>query len=518
LLEGVPRLITTLEPPVAQNKPYQPYGAAEAMFYDRSHEVMLGGPADTGKSRAILEKLHLCAEKYPGMRGLICRKTRRACTESALVTFEQKVVPEGHPILNGPQREQRHSYKYPNGSELVIGGLDEITKILSSEWDMIYVQEAREASEDDWEHLCTRASGRAGGMPYSQVLGDTNPDAPRHWIKLRAARAKQAKHCTVAHEHDEQHCDRQLKLLESQHEDNPSITPERLAVLDALTGVRYKRLRLGKWVAAEGIVYEGYDRAVHIVDLRSLGSGVGLPSDWGRYLSIDFGYSNPLVAQWWAVDSDGRLYLYRELYRSQLLVEDAAHKIRELSEGETIRAIVCDHDAEDRATLSRHLQCLCPDVRDKPRIACGTTAARKDVSPGLQAVSQRLRPDGTGRPRLRLVRDALVRRDSSLDDRHLPCSTEEEFEGYIWDDATKKVNPDGSYKAEAPLKLNDHGMDAMRYMVAYFDLGPNFNTDAFTKPVPFDRGPGKGKSPDPPSMGPQFPARNKLDVSKFIRG
>jgi hypothetical protein len=69
------------------------------------------------------------------------------------------------------------------------------------------------------------------------------------------------------------------------------------------------------------------------------------------------------------------------------------------------------------------------------------------------------------------VRDPLVHRDSSLDDRHLPCSTEEEFEGYIWDDATKKVNPDGSYKAEAPLKLNDHGMDAMRYMVAYFDLG-----------------------------------------------
>jgi hypothetical protein len=293
-------MITTLEPPVAQNKPYQPYGAAEAMFYDRSHEVMLGGPADTGKSRAILEKLHLCAEKYPGMRGLICRKTRRACTESALVTFEQKVVPEGHPILNGPQREQRHSYKYPNGSELVIGGLDEITKILSSEWDMIYVQEAREASEDDWEHLCTRASGRAGGMPYSQVLGDTNPDAPRHWIKLRSNRGR-------------------LRLLESRHEDNPSITPERLEVLDALTGVRYKRLRLGLWVAAEGIVYEGYDPAIHLADAVAIGS------DWPRYLAVDFGFTNPFVAQWWAQDPDGRLFRYRELYATQRLVEDAAH-------------------------------------------------------------------------------------------------------------------------------------------------------------------------------------------------
>src|ERR1700674_5136405 len=111
------------ERPTPAQKPYQPYGAAETLFYDRSHEIILGGPADTGKSRGALEKLHLCAEKYPGMRGAILRKTRRACTESALVTFESKVVPEGHPILSGPAREQRHSYKYPNGSELVITGL-----------------------------------------------------------------------------------------------------------------------------------------------------------------------------------------------------------------------------------------------------------------------------------------------------------------------------------------------------------------------------------------------------------
>ncbi len=433
------------ERPTAAQKPYQPFGAAETLFYDRSHEIILGGPADTGKSRGALEKLHLCAEKYPGMRGAILRKTRRACTESALVTFEQKVVPDTHPILRGAARDQRHSYRYPNGSELVVTGLDDPIKVMSAEYDMIYVQEARELTEDDWEHLCTRASGRAGGMPYAQVIGDTNPDAPRHWIKLRANRG-------------------QLKLLESRHEDNPSMTPERLAVLDNLTGVRHKRLRLGLWVAAEGIVYEGWDPAIHVVDRVAIGS------DWPRYLAIDFGFTNPFVCQWWAQDPDGRLVRYRELYQSGGLVEDHAHRIRQLSEGERFRAIVCDHDAEDRATLERHLSCSCVAVGSGAAIHVGTTAARKDVSPGIQAVAQRLKTAGDGRPRLSFVRDGLVVRDASLDEAKKPCCTEEEFEGYIWDQATARVNPDGSYRAEAPVKRDDHGLDATRYMVAHLDL------------------------------------------------
>ena len=33
--------------------------------------------------------------------------------------------------------------------------------------------------------------------------------------------------------------------------------------------------------------------------------------------SVDFGFTNPIVIQWWAEDPDGRLYLYRELYRDE---------------------------------------------------------------------------------------------------------------------------------------------------------------------------------------------------------
>src|SRR5262245_31649383 len=96
-------------------RPYQPIGAALNAFYSRAPELLLSGPAGTGKSRAILEKLHLCALKWPGMRGLIVRKTRASLSESGLVTFEEKVLP-AHSGIKRASRRYRQLYKYPNGS------------------------------------------------------------------------------------------------------------------------------------------------------------------------------------------------------------------------------------------------------------------------------------------------------------------------------------------------------------------------------------------------------------------
>ena len=161
------------EAKVPENRPYQPRGRAEELLYCKAPEVLLSGPAGTGKSRANLEKLHLCCQKYPGMRGLIVRKTRESCTESALVTFEEKVVPRNHPILqSGGQRKMRQAYQYPNGSTIVVGGMDKPSKTLSTEFDIIYVQEAIELTENDWEML-TRPL-RNGVVPYQQIIADNN--------------------------------------------------------------------------------------------------------------------------------------------------------------------------------------------------------------------------------------------------------------------------------------------------------------------------------------------------------
>jgi phage terminase large subunit len=71
-------------------RPFKRYGAARAIWRSGLPEVLLSGPAGTGKSRVCLEKLHYCADKYSGMRALIARKTRESITQTAMVSYEQK--------------------------------------------------------------------------------------------------------------------------------------------------------------------------------------------------------------------------------------------------------------------------------------------------------------------------------------------------------------------------------------------------------------------------------------------
>ena len=73
---------------------YAPAGSALEVFGYRGPEVLLSGPAGTGKSRACLEKMHFMALHNPGMRGLICRKTAVSLGSTALVTFREHVAAE----------------------------------------------------------------------------------------------------------------------------------------------------------------------------------------------------------------------------------------------------------------------------------------------------------------------------------------------------------------------------------------------------------------------------------------
>lgn len=413
-------------------RPYQPVGAALEMFYSRAPELLMCGAAGTGKSRAILEKLHFCANKWPGMRGLIVRKTRASLSESGLVTWEEKVLPHGSKIRGNTARRYRQVYEYPNGSEIVVAGLDDPNRIMSTEFDLVCALEATELTETDWEQLTTRL--RNFVIPFQQLLADCNPGSPGHWLKKRSDRSA-------------------TKLLTSVHQDNPVLfdrsrnqwTAQGLGYLQTLknlTGVRRLRLLEGLWAMAEGMVYGDAWRPELLINRFDV------PKDWRRVWGVDFGFRNPFVWQCWAMDNDDRMYRIAEIYKTNRLVEDHAKDILawQKANGEPMpEAIICDHDAEDRATLERHL-------------GMGTMGAIKSVSDGIQATASRMRLAGDGKARLFLLRDSLVERDEALAEKKLPMSTEEEIEGYVWNE-----------KKDEPVKKDDHGLDVMRYVVMHLE-------------------------------------------------
>lgn len=442
---------------------FTPRGTIKAVMSDRSPEILVAGPAGTGKSRGLLEKLLLMALKYRGMRGLMLRKTNVSLASTGLQTWEQFVIKEALAIgavrFFGGSKRKPAAYIFSNGSEIVVGGMDNPMKIMSSEYDVIYVQEANELELDEWEACTSRL--RNGVVPYQQIIADCNPQEPTHWLKER--------------------CDRgRCKYYHSTHEENPiyfdeirtlgddgvelveyKVTPAGaayIAKLDALTGVRYQRLRLGLWVAAEGVIYEQWNPGKHVID------PFPIPLQWPRYWAIDFGFVNPSCVQWWAEDPDGELFMYREIYRTGLTPDELAYLCMlqvatfdptwKPTPRENLRpadlwhwreprpvSVITDHDAPGRQVFSRDTGLV-------------TNKARKDVLDGISEVQVRLRD-----VRMKFFRGALCHPiDQSLADVKKPCQTVEEFPGYVWDTgAGKKIK-------EEPKKEDDHGMDTTRYV------------------------------------------------------
>ncbi len=426
---------------------YTPRGGCKEAFTSRHPEILLSGPAGTGKSRALLERLLVMALKYDNMRGLIVRKTLSSLGSTALVTWREHVAKEaieaGVMEYYGGSAEEPPQYRFPrNGSKIMVGGMDKPSRIMSSEYDVVYVQEAVELNAEDWDAISTRL--RNGRVPYQQIIADTNPDMPTHWLKQRSNKGV-------------------TKIIESRHEDNPILInldgsyTERgasyVGKLDNLTGVRKQRLRHGLWVAAEGMIYEDYDPAVHLIDRFPI------PADWTRYWAVDFGYTNPFCWQNWAISPDGIAYLVNEIYHTKRTNDQHARMILNFvaPQGQwnqpRPRAIICDHDAEGRAVLERELE-------------MSTMPAYKIVTEGIQAMQVRLRDTGNGKRGMYFMRDTLIHgRDGELVDAKKPTCTVEEIPGYVWDTGA------GKKTKEVPLKEDDHGCDTGRYLCVELTQG-----------------------------------------------
>lgn len=212
--------------------------------------------------------------------------------------------------------------------------------------------------------------------------------------------------------------------------DNPVLSEAYIEELKAsYSGIYYDRYILGKWVHAEGMVYDEYDRTIHVV------KPFDIPAHWRRFRAIDFGYTNPFVCLWGAMDDDGRIYIYDEHYKTRTLIKDHATEINR-REGR-FDFTTADHDAQDNAELRQY--------------GVFTKNAIKDIIDGVQAVKARLKVAGDGRPRLFVTENCInVIREIGL---------------YRWQ-TVKKGN-----EKEEPLKENDHTMDALRYMVMELDHG-----------------------------------------------
>jgi hypothetical protein len=432
------------------------WDTVESISYERTDEYFdlhVPGPEhylaeglwhhNTGKTLANLLRVYWVCRKYAGARALVVRKTRESLTESVLVTWERDVLAPAHPVLlkNPTLRRVRQSYRFPNGSEVVLGGMDKPDKVLSAEYDLVYCPEATDLGVTDWETLGGRL--RAGRVPYQQLLADCNPTTPHHWLYKRCAAGL-------------------CRLVPTLHRDNPryfdratgewtAAGRQYLARLERMTGARRDRFLFGLWVAAEGAVYD-YRAEPPEAGGHLLPADFEAPRGWPRVWAIDWGKTAPTALGVYAVDPEGRMHHTREVYQTRLRPDVLGKRARGWIESglePAPRAIVCDHDEERRGAFEK-ASGLSLELADK-----------RDRDKGIEATQARFDAQADGRARLLFrpgARDHAA--DRFLVDAGRPTCLLEELVGYVWD-------PD--FLADEPVADNDHALDGMRYACRWVD-------------------------------------------------
>jgi phage terminase large subunit len=439
-------------------------------------EAMFEGVAGCGKTRLILQAIKAICNKYPQSKGLILRKTRVSLSDSVLPIWEDEVLGAEHPaVLNGPGRRNRAEYVHPRlGGGVMLGGMDNPTRLFSTQYDWIYVNEMQEFSLEEWEslHRALRRGAASGWqtMPFNLLVGDCNPDTEYHWANQRAKTPK-------------------LRRLVGRFWDNPMFfdhaenewTPEGVDYCERLghnlTGIRRRRLYKGEWVAAEGAVWEGFDAQVHVItgavgrnpegDYQVLpqgwkapdGSQQVVPLKW-FFGAMDWGFSEPSCAQVWGVDHEGRMWMVAEIYRTGWNQEEWAEAWTKLDDDFPLQTVVVDHEP---ALIDNMNKRIGPRRgRDMKEIVreCNKQRSPGAEKVGIDQVRVRLaaRPDGTRG--IYFLRDTLRHgEDPVLVEKAAPVCTTQEIPAYVY-----RLKEDGKpYKEEPDPTCVDHGCDTLRY-------------------------------------------------------
>lgn len=292
----------------------------------------------------------------------------------------------------------------------VIGADDERAeaKLRGPTFAGAYVDEITIIPESVFKMLISRCA-----MGGARIFGTTNPDSPYHWLKR-------------------DYLTDNVDVISWQFtmDDNPELQDtEKEYLRRQYRGLWYQRFIEGKWVQAEGAIYDFFDEKIHVINSP--------PSHTAHYfVGVDYGTTNPCAfvligynperfPNMWVEDE---YYFDSKVRQRQKTDSEYADDLKNFIKFYNVQAIYIDPSA---ASFKLELQ---------KQGFQNLYEAMNEVNDGIRFVSKYL-SNGT----LKICRKCT----------HLI----QEFQSYVWDPKCLKTGED------KPLKQNDHALDALRYVI-----------------------------------------------------
>jgi phage terminase large subunit len=292
---------------------YKPTPKQEEFLRAKTKYVAYGGSRGGGKSYAVRLKATLMALKYTGIKMLLLRRTYPELLENHMRIMALDLAQVAK------YKDSDKTLNFVNGSRINFGYCDsdaDLARYQGQEYDVIFMDEATQFSEYQFQVL--RACLRGVNDFPKRFYLTCNPGGPGHeWVKrLFIDRVYR----------DGENPDDYTFIRSTVYDNAPLMrqNPGYVEQLQSLSDDLRRAWLEGDWDLYAGQYFTEFRREIHVIEPFEV------PSWWRIYRAFDYGL-DMLACLWAAFDDSGNCYIIRELCEPDLIVSEAAKRIKEMS-------------------------------------------------------------------------------------------------------------------------------------------------------------------------------------------
>lgn len=303
----------------------------ELFFTSTARHTAYGGSRGGGKSWAMRRKFILLAMNYAGLKLLLLRRTLPELRENHVLPM----ISELYGVAT--YKDSEKAFVFPNGSRIKLGYCDnesDVYQYQGQEFDVIGLEEATHFTESmrDFFITCNR-SVRNDFKP--RMYYTSNPGNVGHaWFKR----------LFIDREYKGKENADDYVFISAKVYDNTVLVennPEYIEALESLPEDMRKAHLYGDWSAFAGQYFTEFRRDLHVI------TPFVIPDEWRRYRALDYGL-DMLACYWFAIDTYGNVFVYKELHESNLIITDAANRINEINGDDKIECTYAPPDLWNR--------------------------------------------------------------------------------------------------------------------------------------------------------------------------
>ena len=377
----------------------------------RVFELMYSGAFGAGKSRALCLKAVLRAMRKGAFEGLT-RKTLAEFRRTTLRTLleQDEDLPPVLPKGTYSHHKTEHIIRLRGGGTIHYFGCDDPDTVKSLGLSGCGIDESTELDEQEYLMLL----GRVRVGKDLQLYSATNPGGKSHFLYKRFRVG------------DDSRRPPERVVIHTKTVENWFLPAAYQGTLAGFTGQYRERYVEGVWGNFEGMVYANWKPSIYVSRLPK-------PSGY-NYAGVDDGFTNPFCVEVAVHDHERRLHFCEEFYQSGLSEDEKVKTCLELAQKHKVMTFYVDPSA---AGLIQAMRSTGLDVK----------GANHDVLGGIGKVQQRMAVGNGGGPGV----------------TYSPRCTNliEQKASYAWQEGK-----------DAPVKTNDHAVDAERYLIASLDARP----------------------------------------------